>query len=61
MGIRLDWHSKRSGQAKISNFDSVAIIANENILGFHISMEYTVVVHENERLKKLICEALNLL
>ena len=54
------WHSKGSSQPKVSNFNSKSIIADKNVLRFQIPMKDAIVVHENECLKNLKREALNL-
>lgn len=39
MSVHTDWHAKRSGQAKVREFD-VTYLVNEEVLRLEISVQY---------------------
>ena len=60
MGISLNWEAESSGQTEVGKLNSLPVLRNEKVLWLQISVENSVGMEEDERLKNLIEEALRL-
>lgn len=61
MRVSLDGKTECSRETEIGELDSLAVVADEQVLGLEITVEYAVRVEEYERLTNLIEERLSLL
>ena len=61
MGVSFNGKAESSCQPKISEFDGLAILTNEQILWFEVPVKNPIAVQEDKRLQNLVEEALSLL
>jgi len=61
MCVGFDREPECSSKAKISQFDGLSIRTNQKVLGFEISVEYSVGMEEDQGLEDLEEETLALL